>query len=1157
MNLFYQAISKTSQYADVKQAVLSGITPVSVSGVSPIHKAQLAMSLFAEEPFSPVLIISEDEASARRFADDINSMCGEEYAYVYPAKDLTLTDSESVSGEYEHMRIGVLAALSDKKCRYICTSAEAAMQAAIPPSVLAANTVLLEKGGTADTVKLAEKLVLSGYTRSDTVEGRSQFSIRGDIVDIFPVQSKYPVRLELWGDEIDTMSYFDTETQRRTEQLDIVEIPPALEVLFKSTDEFIAKIQKLSDSVKGKNADIVRQNLAKDIDRLQSGIGVGSHDKYYPLAYEKAGSIFDYIKNGCVLVSEYHNTADKAKGVYLQYGEDIRLLLEEGVLCRKLDGYMSDFRTVMSKVLEFPAVFADTFLRSSDIKFKKLTSINAYQTAPWGGEIRQLDEDLKSLTERKYSVIVMAGSEKTLPIIEADLREYGISCAIADGSSELTPGFVHLMTGSVSSGYDYPDGKTALITQSKAMTAKRRLAKKKKGGEIHSLSDITEGDTVVHALYGIGRFMGISKIETDGVTKDYITIKYAGTDVLYVPVTQLDLVSRYIGPHDDTAVKLNKLSSTDWQKTRARVKKAVKDMADELTALYAKRSKTPGYAFAEDDDLQADFESRFPYSETDDQLRCIEEIKQDMERPVPMDRLLCGDVGFGKTEVAFRAAFKCMEEGRQCAILVPTTVLAWQHFQTALKRFEHFPFKIELLSRFRTPKQQKSILKDLELGSIDLIIGTHRLVQKDVKFKDLGLAVIDEEQRFGVAHKEKFKENYTGVDILTLSATPIPRTLNMAMSGIRDMSVIEEPPVDRYPVQTYVIEYDDGVIRQAINRELRRGGQVYYIHNRIDTIDKCAGKLGLMFPEARIATAHGRLTEEALSEIWRQVVDHEVDILVCTTIIETGVDVPNANTLIIDNADHLGLSQLYQLRGRVGRSNRRAFAYFTFKRDKVLTEVSAKRLEAIREFTQFGSGFRVALRDLEIRGAGSILGGSQHGHMEAVGYDMYLQLLSEALAEMNGETPPHQPEECLVDLRIEAHIPDKYITSLSGRIEAYHKIAALRSEEESMELIDEFIDRYGDPPKAIQGLITVALIRNKAAEIGISEIAQRSGSMVFTIKSASIEQIQALVAVYKSRVTVNGSAEKPFISVKMTKNEDTVALMQNSVNILYNNRVNK
>mgnify|MGYP001699987816 FL=1 len=1072
--------------------------------------------------------------------------------HIYPAKDITLARVESVSKEYEYQRLCVLARLIDGSCKIVCASAEAVMQRTIPPDVLADRTIKLSRDTSVQLPDLISRLIAAGYTRCDKVESPSQFSVRGSIADIFPVQEKMPVRMELWDDEIDSFAYFDPETQRRTEQIDELIIPPAGEVLFNSADALVQKINALSAGVRGKRAELVRSNLAKDADNVSNGVSLANIDKYLPLAYDKPALIFDYLKpDSPVLFCEFHSCCEKAKAIQSQFNEDVKILLEEGELCRGLDGYIAEFESISETAVKFPCVLMDTFLRTNDIRCKKLWTMTAYQTAPWGGEIRQLSEDLRSFIDRNYSVIVLAGSEKTLPIIAEDLRNDGIPCDIMTEETTLTKGRVLITTGCLSSGYDYPDIKTALITQAKAMSSKRKLKKKKKGEEIKSLADIAPGDLVVHALHGIGRFEGIRKLELEGITKDYITIKYAGTDVLYVPVTQMDLISRYIGPRDDTGVKLNKLSSNEWQKTRSRVKKAVKDMADELIALYAKRSKTKGFAFSEDNDWQNDFEARFDYTETDDQLRCIEEIKQDMMKPTPMDRLLCGDVGFGKTEVAFRAAFKCMLDGKQCAVLVPTTVLAWQHYQSALKRFEHFPFKIELLSRFRTKKQQEEILKQVALGTVDMVIGTHRLVQKDVKFKDLGLAIIDEEQRFGVAHKERFKEAFTGVDVLTLSATPIPRTLNMAMSGIRDMSVIEEPPVDRYPVQTYVIEHNMGVIIQAINKELRRGGQVYYIHNRVETIDLCAAKIAELIPDARIAVAHGQLSEERLSDIWTELVDHEIDILVCTTIIETGVDVPNVNTLIIEDADNLGLSQLYQLRGRVGRSNRRAFAYFTFRRGKVLTEIASKRLDAIREFTQFGSGFRVAMRDLEIRGAGSILGGRQHGHMEAVGYDMYLQLLNEAIAEETGQTPPRTPEECLIDLQIEAHIPDDYIESLAGRLDAYRKIAAVSTKEESIDLLDEFIDRYGDPPKAIQGLVTVALTRNMAGKAGITEITQRSNALLIYVKTAGMEQVQALVKAFGGRVSVNGSADKPYIAIKLTKTDRPVEIMQTAVETFY------
>ncbi len=653
---------------------------------------------------------------------------------------------------------------------------------------------------------------------------------------------------------------------------------------------------------------------------------------------------------------------------------------------------------------------------------------------------------------------------------------------------------------------------------------------------------------MVHALHGIGRFNGIKKLQLEDITKDYIMIQYAGNENLYVPVTQMDLVSKYIGSKDDSGVKLHKLSSSEWQKTRNNVKRAVKDMAKELTALYAKREQTKGFAFEPDDEVQRDFEQRFPYIETDDQLTAIDEIKEDMQRPRPMDRLLCGDVGFGKTEVALRAAMKCVLSGKQCAVLVPTTVLAMQHYQTALRRFEQFPVNVELLSRFRTPKQQKETIARMKSGKADIIIGTHRIVQKDIEFKNLGLAIVDEEQRFGVAHKEKFKEMFAGVDMLTLSATPIPRTLNMAMSGIRDMSVIAEAPQDRHPVQTYVMEYQFGVIIGAIERELRRGGQVYYLHNRVDTIEYTAAKIRQAIPEARIGVAHGKMGEMEMSEVWRQLVEHEIDVLVCTTIIETGVDVSNANTLILENADCFGLSQLYQLRGRVGRGSRRAYAYFTFKRNKSITEVSAKRLAAMREFTQFGSGFQIALRDLEIRGAGSILSGRQHGHMEAVGYDMYLKLLSEAVAEERGEPLP-KAAECVVDVQINAHIPEDYIESLSQRLSIYRKIAAIETKDEETDLLDELIDRYGDPPKEITGLITVSLLRNRAALLGITEINQRMDRMYFYISNPTQEQVTSLAEEFRGKIIFN-SLKKPYIGVTIQKGIKPLDLMRRVIEVM-------
>ena len=1147
MKLFNDIFTELSGFKSVREAIEKNISPVSVTGLSHIHRAQLINAI---DTGKVNLVITGTEAEAKKLCDDINMMSGSEAAVLFPSKELVFTPVDSANREYEYMRVSALARAVRGNCRVICASIEAVMQPVIPVGVLIAAGIELTEGQETDRDKLCLSLTRSGYQRAEKVEGASQFSVRGDIIDIFPVQADKPIRIELWGDEIESISEFETDTQRRSDvKLEKAEISPAGEILYDCA-ELADKVEELCKKARGKRMELIREHLGADVRRLRAGEILAHGMKYYPLVYGEPSTVFDYI-DGAVLFSDYSNVMDTAAGITARYSEDIKVLMENGQLCKGLDGYCLELAKVQHIAEKKPCLYMSNFVQSGErIDFRRLVSFEAMQTAFWGGELKQLIEDVTDYKARKYRILLCAGSEKTLPIIRQDLEDAGIPCDIATDDLELRAGRVALMSGSLSSGFEYPENKTVLITQGRAMDSvrKRKARKRNKAEEIRSLADISEGDLVVHSSHGIGRFIGIRKLEFDGVVKDYITIQYAGTDKLYIPVTQLDMVSKYIGPRDDSGVKLNKLSSGEWQKTRSNVKRAVKDMAHELIALYAKREKSEGFAFYPDDEIQHDFEERFPYVETDDQLTAIAEIKADMERIRPMERLLCGDVGFGKTEVAFRAAMKCILAGKQCAILAPTTVLAYQHYQTALRRFEHFPVNVELLSRYRSPKQQAEIVKKLAQGRIDLLIGTHKIIQKSVKFKDLGLAIIDEEQRFGVAHKEKFKETFTGVDVLMLSATPIPRTLNMAMSGIRDMSVLEEPPQDRYPVQTYVIEYNVGTVVQAIVRELRRGGQVYYIHNRVESILSCADRLQQLLPDARIAVAHGQMSEDEMSDIWEQLVEHEIDILVCTTIIETGVDVPNVNTLIIEDSDRFGLSQLYQLRGRVGRSNRRGYAYFTYQRDKVLTEIAAKRLNAMREFTQFGSGFRIALRDLEIRGAGSILGGSQHGHMEAVGYDMYLQLLSEAIAEEKGE-PPEKVPECLVDIQIDAHIPEDYITSLNQRIDLYKKIMHVTRDEDKFDLIDELIDRYGEPPKSVVGLIEVSLLRNKAAHLGITEISQKNAQMYFYTQYLTIEQIQALSAAYKGKITFNGSG-KSYVSVKIDPKKRPFDMMKEAVGII-------
>lgn len=1153
MNLFKQIFCELSGMKSVKEAIEKKITPVSVTGLSHIHRAQLIHSLPEDKIH---IVITGSEAEAKKLCDDINMMSGGESAVLFPSKELVFTPVDSANREYEYMRLSALTKTVKSRCSVICASIEAVMQPVIPVGALIAAGIELSVGQEIDLQELCLTLARSGYQRCEKVEGASQFSVRGAIIDIFPVQADKPVRIELFGDTIDTLNEFEIETQRRTEALEKVEISPASEILCDS-DELAVKIENLCKKARGKHIELIREHLGADVRRLRGGEILPHAVKYYPLVYGAPSTVLDYI-DGTVVFSDYSAVMDAAAGISSRFSEDMKLLIEDGQLCKGLYDVILDLTQLQTIFDKHVCLYISSFMQSGErISFRRLISFEAMQTAPWSGEMKQLTEDLHDFISRRYRVILAAGSEKTLSLIQSDLNGEGIPCDLANENITPENGRVCLMSGSFGGGFEYPENKTVLITQGHTMDSSRKKKRKKKSNSeaIRSLADITEGDLVVHSGHGIGRFIGIRKLEMEGVTKDYITIQYAGTDKLYIPVTQLDMVSKYIGPRDDSGVKLNKLSSGEWQKTRNNVKRAVKDMAHELIELYAKREKSKGFAFFPDDEIQHEFEERFPYIETDDQLQSIAEIKADMERERPMERLLCGDVGFGKTEVALRAAMKCILSGKQCAILAPTTVLAWQHYQTALRRFEHFPVNIELLSRYRSPKQQDDIIKKLKQGRIDLLIGTHKIIQKNVIFKDLGLAIIDEEQRFGVAHKEKFKESFSGVDMLMLSATPIPRTLNMAMSGIRDMSVIEEPPQDRYPVQTYVIEYNIGTLVQAIVRELRRGGQVYYIHNRVETINACAAKLHELLPEARIAFAHGQMSEDEMSDIWEQLVEHEIDILVCTTIIETGVDVPNVNTLIIEDADRFGLSQLYQLRGRVGRSNRRGYAYFTYKRDKVLTEIASKRLNAMKEFTQFGSGFRIALRDLEIRGAGSILGGKQHGHMEAVGYDMYIQLLSEAIAEEKGEKP-EKISECLVDIQIDAHIPEKYISSLNQRIDIYRKIMLISEDSDKLDLIDELIDRYGDPPKSVIGLIDVSLLRNKAAKLGITEITQKNAAMQFYTEYLNGAQIAGLSKAYKGKIVFNGTG-RSYVAVKISPKVKPFDMMRDTVEIIYENRDNK
>lgn len=1138
---FREILKASPEYIELEKTVKKGEMPIGVLGVTHNHKSHIINSLCGNLN-RKALVILPDEASATKFCEDLK-VYGLN-ALVYPARDFSFNGAENRSHEYEQRRLKALTNMLDGTVDAIVCSAEAAVQRTVPPKELRKHSLVIKKGNEISPETVKSVLLSSGYTRCEMVEGIGQFSSRGGILDLFSPDDENPVRIEFWGDTVENMSHFDITSQRRTDIVDELEVMPSTEIIFDSDDELISKIEEFSKTVKGKGSVKAKEMLLADIDRLKSGVKVTSEDKYLPLAYDEVSTVIDYLdENYIFAVCESGTIKEKISNIIKLHNEDVKVLLGDGILCKGIDKFYLSQEELFFEYEKHKAIYFDSFARGSfDTPVKQLISFTATQLPVWNGNLDVLCDDVKPLLQKNATVVVMGGTEKAAKTLAEDLENEDIpSIFFMLEPKEFPKGRVCVLPNALSGGFAYPNEKAYVFTYGRmAMASKRKPRSNFKAGKgIHSLDELHEGDYVVHRMHGIGVFDGIKKLEVGKIIKDYIKIRYAKGDVLYVPVTQLDLVSKYIGPHEESGkgLKLNRIGGKEWEKTRSKVRTAVKDMADELIALYSKRQKLSGFAFSPDMDMQNDFERRFPYDETPDQLRSVDEIKGDMEKPYPMDRLLCGDVGFGKTEVALRAAFKCVADGKQCAILVPTTILALQHFRTISTRFEGFPIESEMLSRFRSAKEQEKIINNIRRGEIDIVVGTHRLISNDIKFKDLGLLVVDEEQRFGVAQKEKLKEKFPCVDVLTLSATPIPRTLNMAMTGIRDMSVIEEAPQDRYPVQTYVMEQDMGILAEAMEKELRRGGQVYYLFNRVEDIEKKANEIGKYLPDARIAVAHGKMDEESLSNIWRELLEGEIDILVCTTIIETGVDVPNCNTLIIEDADRLGLAQLHQIRGRVGRSSRRASAYFTFRRGKELTEIAQKRLEAIREYTEFGSGFKIAMRDLEIRGAGNVLGAQQHGHMEAVGYDMYLELLGEAVSEEKGEKPKTRQKECLIDMQIDAHIPEIYIDSIPQRLAIYRRIADIQNNEDADDVKDELTDRFGEIPDSVMGLIDISLLRNVAAGFNIHEIGQKGQSVILYCNEIDTNTVLNLSSQLRGRISISDYGRK-YIAVKMTEMQE-------------------
>lgn len=1131
-----KSITYLNEYKSLKKAIDDGKTPVLTVGLSAIHKANLAAALGADTA-RPVLVLTDDDNAANRFAADLRGF-SEREVVVLPPRELVMADVAGVSRGYEQARLAALDTLSGA-C-FAVASVQAAAQRTMPPALLASSIVTLKAGEEAPLDELTHRLTDAGYERCSQVEGMGQFSVRGGILDIFPPQAEHPYRVEFWDDEIDSISTFDVGSQRRLEQCETLRCLPCMEALpslAKGGAAGLAKaVAALASSRRKKQHAELQKNLERDAERLRESGTLPAADKYLPLIYPQMATAFDYLpENTLILIEDTPRLRDAARDFHARIADDVTALMERGELPGGMDGYALDFAGICS--IKRQIVRMDSFLNSiPELTPQHLENFVANQMNAYGGNLDMASADIRSYTEQGRAVAVVCGSTLRCKNMFDALTDSGLKVQLSD----LLPkgGCVNIMEGTISAGFEYPDLGLVVMTEGQVL-ARRKKAKVKRSNRdrVKSFTDLSPGDLVVHEHHGIGRFIGMERMTVDGSERDFIKIAFAGTDFLYVPATSLDLISKYIGSGDTERVRLNRLGGTDWTKAKARAKAAAKELADGLIRLYAARAKVKGFAFPEDDAWQREFEEAFPYEETDDQLRCIAEIKDDMQSDRPMDRLLCGDVGFGKTEVALRAVMKCILAGKQAAILVPTTVLARQHYLTAMQRFQGHPITIELLTRYKTGAEQTKLLKKLEAGSIDLVIGTHKLFNKKIKFKDLGLLVVDEEQRFGVGHKETLKEISKNVDVLTLSATPIPRTLNMALSGIRDMSSIEEPPMNRHPVQTFVLEQNDGVLLDAIRRELSRGGQVYYLHNRVESIERCAGMWQQRLPDARIGIVHGKMGQKEIAKVMNEMADGEIDILVCTTIIETGIDIPNANTLIIENADSMGLAQLHQIRGRVGRSSRHAYAYLCYRHGKALSEIAQKRLSAIREYAAFGSGFKIAMRDLEIRGAGNVLGPEQSGHMMSVGYDLYLKLLEEAVQEEKGETPKPRVD-CAAELLLSANLPSDYVPDAGQRIDLYRRIALIRTEEQRSDMLDELIDRFGEPPEEATALLDIALLRSQASEKGIAEIKQQDGRLLLTFAETDFVRLSALCgdAAFKGRLLLNAGSS-PYLSLRLEKTE--------------------
>ena len=1136
MNTIIGELGKSHKFVDLIHEIENKKSPIAISGLTDVGMTQIISGIheFAKKN---VCIVTYNEIQARKIVEDIKNFT--ERVVFFPKKDIVAYDYIAESKDLPYERIETLNQIVSKKKFIVVTTIEAVMQKLPSKETLYKNILEFKVGKSYSIEELKKKLIQLGYTRYDLIEGRGQFSIRGGIVDI-STNENTGIRIEFWGDEIDSIRSFHILSQRSIQNLEKITIFPAHEyVLEKTKEEVCKKIEKIKV-----DTDLQEEKLKEDIEQIKVGDYISKIDKYFNCFYEKEESLLNYLsKQTCIIFDEISKIEQREKNIFQDQENLERALLEKEKWIPQAISNKSSLEQIkenldnqfiyMEKLDTKPKFQIETY-------FMNYREINYYKS-----EIENFLKDLKKLISEKKKVTVFVNSKEKAKKLKTILEKEKIICKIEENLDKTiivksTESIVTITVGTVSSGFENITLNQVIISADELIEGDKRRRKitntAYKEGEKVVFADLKIGDYVVHKNYGIGIYIGVNTITADSTTKDYIKIKYQADDILYVPTNQMDSIRKYIGG-DGILPKINKLGSKEWENTKAKVKKNLREVARDLIELYAKREKVKGYAFSKDTPWQKQFEENFPYQETEDQLRCIEEVKKDMEKDKPMDRLLCGDVGYGKTEVAIRAAFKAVMDHKQVAYLVPTTVLAEQQYKEFKTRMEGFAVKVEILNRFKNKKYQEEVIKKLKLGEVDVVIGTHRMLSNDIEFKDLGLLIIDEEHRFGVKAKEKIKKYKSSIDVLTMTATPIPRTLHMSIVGVRDMSVIYEPPQNRKPVQTYVLEYDEEVIKEAITKELERGGQVFYLFNRVENIEKKAVEISQLVPEANVVYAHGQMTGARIEEIMQEFIEGKTNVLVCTTILESGIDIPNANTIIVENADRMGLAQLYQIRGRVGRSNKQAYAYITYKRDKLLSEVADKRLKAIKEFTEFGSGFKIAMRDLEIRGAGSLLGEIQSGHLEQVGYETYCTLLDEVVKEIQG-VEVQEDTDIQIDLNVTSYIPDTYISDPGQKIEIYQSIALCKKEEDIANIIDEIIDRFGNMPDELENLIEIARIKYLSKKLFITKIASRKTAVVFTFEPRKFNvDVPNLVKKYGINIKVSPGI-KPMITLEIASTNE-------------------